>query len=249
MNTAPVALITGAARRIGAHLVHTLHQHGWDVALHYHQSHADALAVQKNCEARRPNSVHLIAADLRITTQYTALIEQVKNWRGRLDVLINNASSFYSTPLATATDAQWEDLLGTNLKAPFFLTLAAAPLLRTSRGCVINLVDIHAERPLLDYAIYSIAKAGNAMMVKALARELAPEVRVNGIAPGAILWPATDVNSADDKAAYEQQLTRIALQRAGNPDDIAQAVLFLIRDAPYMTGQIMTVDGGRTLQQ
>ena len=160
-------------------------------------------------------------------------------------MLVNNASSFYPTPLGQVTEAQWHELMGSNLKAPFFLAQCAAPLLRASRGCVVNLVDIHAERPLADHPVYSMAKAGNAMMVKALARELGPEVRVNGIAPGAILWPEQGLS--DD--AKRETLSRTALERPGSPEDIARTLLFLVRDAEYITGQIIAVDGGRTTQQ
>jgi pteridine reductase len=172
-------------------------------------------------------------------------MERIGSFRGRLDILVNNASSFYPTPFKDASADQWEDLIGSNLKGPFFLTREAAPLLRAAGGCVINLVDIHAERPLKDHPIYSIAKAGNAMMVKALARELGPEVRVNGIAPGAILWPEQGLA----EATKQEILDRTALRRAGSPTDIARTLLFLVRDADYITGQIIAVDGGRTLQQ
>jgi pteridine reductase len=160
-------------------------------------------------------------------------------------VLVNNASSFYPTPLAEATEAQWTELMGTNLKAPFFLAQAMAPLLAAADGCIVNLVDIHAERPHAAHPIYSMAKAGNAMMVRALARELGPGVRVNGVAPGAILWPDQGLS----EAARQTILDRTALKRAGTPEDIARTVLFLVRDAQYITGQVLAVDGGRTIQQ
>ncbi len=184
-----VALITGAAHRIGAHIARTLHAEGVDVVIHYRHSSAVAEALRDELEASRADSVLLLQADLHRTELFPRLIAAVQHWRGRLDLLVNNASSFYPTPMETATEAQWNDLLGSNLKAPFFLAQQAAPLLRSSAGAIINLVDIHAERPLKDHPVYSIAKAGNAMLVKALARELGPEIRVNGIAPGAILWP------------------------------------------------------------
>jgi pteridine reductase len=240
-----VALITGGAHRIGAQIARTLHGAGMDLVIHYRSSAAAAEALRAELVLVRPDSVRLLQADLHDCAAFPGMIAAVRAFRGRLDVLVNNASSFYPTPLDTATAEQWDDLIGSNLKGPFFLAREAAPLLRQAGGCVINLVDIHAERPLKDHPIYSIAKAGNAMMVKALARELGPEVRVNGIAPGAILWPEQGL--AD--TAKEEILGRTALQRAGTPEDIARTLLFLVRDADYITGQIIAVDGGRTLQQ
>ena len=240
-----VALITGAAHRIGAQIARTLHAQQMDLVLHYRSSKSAAKALQAELEASRRNSVLLLQADLNRCLGFAAVIEQVRAFRGRLDVLVNNASSFYPTPLGDASEEQWDDLIGSNLKGPYFLTKEAAPLLRTANGCVVNLVDIYAQRPLKRYSIYSIAKAGNAMMVKSLARELGPAVRVNGISPGVILWPEQGL-SDDTK---EQILGRTALKRAGSPEDIARALVFLIRDANYTTGQIIAVDGGRTLQQ
>jgi pteridine reductase len=240
-----VALITGAAHRIGARIARLLHAEGVDLALHYHRSSEAAEALQRALELDRQGSVQLVRGDLCDTARLSVLIAEVEAYHGRLDVLVNNASSFYPTPLEEATEAQWENLLGSNLKGPFFLTRAAAPLLRKSRGVVINLVDIHSQRPLKAHPIYSIAKAGNAMMVKTLARELGPEVRVNGISPGAILWPEQGLSDA----TKDEILSRTALGRAGTPDDIARTLLFLVRDADYITGQIIAVDGGRTLQQ
>jgi len=240
-----VALVTGAALRIGARIARCLHAQGMDMVLHYRGSEAAAQALAAELVLSRPDSVLLHRADLNRCHEFTDLIERIRAFRGRLDVLVNNASGFYPTPFDDAGEEQWEDLMGSNLKGPFFLTKAAAPLLRAASGCVVNLVDIHAERPLKGYPIYSIAKAGNAMMVKALARELGPQVRVNGIAPGAILWP----EQTPGEGVKQEILARTALERAGAPVDIARAVIFLVRDADYITGQIITVDGGRMLQQ
>ncbi len=239
-----VALITGAAHRIGAGIARALHKEGMDIVLHFRHSEDEATALQQELEGQRPNSVIRHQADLLDISNLPPLIHQIEEWRGRLDLLVNNASSFYPTPIDQVTETQWEDLLGTNLKAPFFLSLAAAPMLRKNSGNIVNLVDIHAERPLKEYPIYSIAKAGNAMMVKALARELGPEIRVTGIAPGAILWPEAELTAA----AKVEILSRTALKRLGNPEDIARTLLFLVRDADYITGQIITLDGGRSTQ-
>lgn len=237
-------LITGAAHRIGAQILRRLHGEGMNLTLHYRRSRAPAEALRDELEAKRPGSIQLLQADLHRTENIPALIRQVEERFGRLDLLVNNASSFYPTPLATASEAQWDELMGSNLKAPFFLAQAAASLLRASRGCIVNLVDIHAERPLKDHPIYSAAKAGNAMLVKALARELGPEVRVNGVAPGAILWPEQGL----DDDTKREILDRTTLKRPGTPDDIARTVLFLVRDADYISGQIIAVDGGRSTQ-
>lgn len=240
-----VALITGAAHRVGAAIARSLHEEGMDLVLHYRSSETAARLLQAELAATRPDSVLLLQADLNKSMGFMGMIERVRAFRGRLDLLVNNASSFYPTPLGDADEEQWEDLVGSNLKGPFFLTKEAASMLRTARGCVVNLVDIHAERPLKNHSIYSIAKAGNAMMIKALARELGPGVRVNGIAPGVILWPEEDPSDETKDVI----LARTALKRAGSPEDIARAVVFLVRDADYITGQIIAVDGGRTLQQ
>jgi pteridine reductase len=240
-----VALVTGAARRIGACIARLLHAGGMDIVLHFRHSAAPAQALCEELEAGRAGSVLPVQADLHDTARFPELMARIGAWRDRLDLLVNNASSFYPTPLGETTEAQWDDLLGSNLKAPFFLACTAAPLLRASGGSLINLVDIHAERPLREHAVYCIAKAGSAMMVKALARELGPEVRVNGVSPGAILWPEGEMG----EAARREILERTALRRAGAPEDIARTVLFLHRDASYITGQIVTVDGGRSLQQ
>ena len=240
-----VALITGAAQRIGARIARLLHAEGVYLLLHYRNSADAAHALANELNAARAGSVRLVQAELLEPHAPTQLLDAVTAFRGRLDILVNNASSFYPTPLRQATEAHWNELIGSNLKAPFFLAQAAAPLLRASKGCIVNLVDVHAERPLTDHPIYSMAKAGNAMMVKALARELGPEVRVNGIAPGAILWPEQGL-SGDAK---REILARTALERPGTPEDIARTLLFLVRDADYITGQIIAVDGGRTIQQ
>lgn len=243
--TGKTALITGAAHRIGADIARTLHHAGLNLVLHYRRSRAAAEALQAELNGRRAGSVALVQADLLDTANHPALIRQAYSVWERLDVLVNNASSFYPTPVGTVTEAQWNDLLGTNLKTPFFLAQAAAEYLRQSRGCIVNIVDIHGERPLKDYPVYSIAKAGLAMLTKSLARELGPEVRVNGVAPGAILWPERGL----DEEAKKQIIDRTALKRHGSPHDVARTVLFLIRDADYMTGQILNVDGGRSLSQ
>ncbi len=240
-----VALVTGGAHRIGARICAELHAAGMSAAIHYHRSADAATALVASLEQQRPGSTLALPADLDDFAALPRLIELVRDRFGRLDALINNASRFYPTPLGSVTAAQWDELMGSNLRAPFFLAQAAAPLLRENRGCVVNLVDIHAQRPLKDHSVYCMAKAANAMMVKALARELGPEVRVNGVAPGAILWPDTPMGDA----AKQEILTRTALRRTGTPDDIARAVLFLVRDADYTTGQILAVDGGRTVQQ
>jgi pteridine reductase len=239
------ALVTGGAHRIGARICEHLHAAGMDVAVHYHRSEEAALAIVASLEARRPGSAVALRADLDDPAALPQLIESVHGRFGRLDALVNNASRFYPTPVGSATQTQWDDLMGSNLRAPFFLAQAAAPLLRTGGGCIVNLVDIHAQRPLKDHPIYCMAKAANAMMVRSLARELGPEVRVNGVAPGAILWPDTPMGDA----SKQEILGRTALRRTGTPDDIARAVLFLVRDADYTTGQILAVDGGRTVQQ
>ncbi|MCU7906646.1 MAG: pteridine reductase [Candidatus Thiodiazotropha sp. (ex Epidulcina cf. delphinae)] len=243
--TGKSALITGAAHRIGAAIARVLHAEGMDILLHYRNSKAAAEQVKNELEADRPDSVWLLQADLHRPDSHRQLIGQAEARCKRLDLLVNNASGFYPTPVETATHEQWDDLIGSNLKAPLFLSQAAAPLLLKTNGCIINLVDIHAQRPLKNHPIYSVAKAGNVMLVKSLARELGPAIRVNGIAPGAILWPEQGLSDRDRQAI----LDRTALKRPGTPEDIAHTLLFLFRDAHYITGQIIAVDGGRTLQQ
>ena len=240
-----VALVSGAAQRIGAQIARTLHGAGMRIALHYHASADAAMRLAAELEAMRPGSVTTLRADLDDPAAPQAIVAQVLARFGGLDVLVNNASRFYPTPLDSATAAQWDELMGSNLRAPFFLAQAAAPLLRAAGGCIVNLVDVHARRPLAGHPIYCMAKAANAMMVKSLARELGPEVRVNGVAPGAILWPDRDL----DDAAKREILDRTALRRTGTLDDVAKAVLYLVRDADYVTGQVLAVDGGRTAQQ
>jgi pteridine reductase len=240
-----VALVTGGAQRIGAQIVRTLHAAGMNVAIHYHSSAAPAEQLAGELNAVRPGSATTVHGDLDDLGSAPELVAAVEARFGRLDVLVNNASRFYPTPLDTATAAQWEELMGSNLRAPFFLAQAAAPLLRASGGCIVNLVDVHARRPLKDHPIYCMAKAANAMMVMSLARELGPSVRVNGVAPGAILWPDRELSDA----AKQEILDRTALKRTGEMEDVAKAVLFLVRDADYVTGQILAVDGGRTVQQ
>jgi len=242
MNT-KTALITGAARRIGAGTARSLHAAGYNLALHYLSSVAEAQVLADDLNQLRNNSAQLVQADLRRTEKLAPMIEQVAGIWGRLDVLINNASSFYPTPMGTATEQHWDELLGSNLKAAFFLSQAAVPYLCERGGSIVNIVDIHAERGLKNYPVYSIAKAGLAAMTRALAKELGPEIRVNGVAPGAILWPEHDM----DGAKQAEILARIPLRRKGEPGDVARAVLFLVENAPYVTGQILAVDGGRSL--
>ena len=238
-----VVLITGAARRIGAAIATTLHRNGANIAVHYRKSSADAEALVDRLNAERPDSAALFQADLNDVEALPSLVEKVIAWHGTLDVLVNNASSFYPTPPGEITQANWDDLVGSNLKAPLFLSQAALPALREARGAIINLIDVHAQRPLRNHAVYGSAKAGLAMLTRSLAKDLAPEVRVNGVSPGAILWPE---NGMDD-ATRESILKQIPLARAGQPADIAGCVLYLVKDATYVTGQIIAVDGGRSI--
>ena len=239
----PVALITGAARRVGAVIARTLHAAGYDLALHYRQSAEEARALADELQASRADSVLLVQADFADLTALAVSLESVVAHYGRLDALVNNASAFFPTPVAHATQAQWETLFASNARAPFFLSQAALPALREARGSIVNLVDIYAERPLADHPLYCMAKAALAAMTRSLALDLAPAVRVNGVAPGAVMWPS-DGKPYDDQQAM---LARTPLQRAGTPDDVAGTVLWLLRDAPFVTGQIIRVDGGRTL--
>ena len=237
-----VVLITGAAHRIGATTARMLHAEGMNILLHYRHSRDAAEALQTELNDIRPDSVKLLQADLHDTQSLPGLIEEAVNAWDRLDVLINNASSFYPTPIGSVTEAQWDDLIGSNLKAPLFLSQAAAPYLRQHQGCIVSIVDIHAERPLKEFPVYSMAKAGLVMLTKSLACELGPEVRVNAVAPGAILWPENL-----GEAEKEKIISRTFLKRQGAPEDIARAILYLVRDAGYVSGQVITVDGGRSL--
>lgn len=239
------ALISGGARRVGAEIARTLHSHGMNLVIHYRSSKDDAHALKTELEKQRTRSVALVQGDLLDTARLTGIAEEAAAAFGRLDALVNNASSFYPTPVGTATEHQWDDLIGTNLKAPFFLAQAAWPHLRKTHGCIINIADIHGERPIKRYPIYSAAKAGLVMMTKSLARELSPEVRVNAIAPGTIMWPEGEAEV--DDAQKQEMLARIPLKRSGSPDDIARTALFLIRDAGYINGQVIAVCGGRTV--
>lgn len=237
-------LMTGGAKRVGAYCVRYLHAQGCNILLHYRSSVLAATTLADELNEQRPDSVQLFQADLANKTERQALANIAKHAWGGIDVLINNASSFYATEVEQVTEAQWDDLLGSNLKAPFFLIQALIPVLKNNQGCVVNIVDIHAERGLADYSVYCIAKAGLVALTKILAKELAPQVRVNAVAPGAILWPE---QGNIDEQKKQEILAKVALQRAGSPADIAKAIHFLIHDAEYITGQVITVDGGRTL--
>ena len=239
----PVALITGAAKRVGAQIARTLHAAGYDLALHYRHSRSEMDALCAGLEAARAGSTLSIAGELGDTELLPTVIGQCIARFGRLDALINNASAFYPTPVGTVTAAQWDELFASNARAPFFLAQAAAPHLKSTQGCIVNMVDIYAERPLPRHPVYCMAKAALAMMTLSLAKELAPQVRVNGIAPGAVLWPESGKEYTDQ----QELIARTPLQRAGAPEDVATAVLFLVRDAKFTTGQILRVDGGRAL--
>lgn len=236
-------LITGGAKRIGAETSRTLHAAGMDIIIHYRSSQQEADELCYELNQLRENSAHVIQGDLDDDHVYSRIIEDAFEVWGRLDVLINNASSFFPTPIGTITLGHWHNLMNSNLKAPLFLSQAAAPYLKENNGCIINMVDIHAFRPMSKHPVYCAAKAGLAMLTQSLAKELGPEIRVNGIGPGAILWPENDM----DESTKEFIIQRTALKRHGEPKDIAKAILFLVRDAGYITGHIVPVDGGRSL--
>ena len=242
-DTRPVALVTGAARRIGARIAQRLHAAGYDLALHHRGSEADMAALVAGLEAARPRSTCVLVAELADDGAPAHLVGETLARFGRLDALVNNASAFFPTPLGTTTPAQWDALFAPNARAPFFLAQAAAPALRAARGAIVNLADIHGERPLRDHAVYGMAKAALLMLTRALALELAPDVRVNAVAPGAVLWPEHG-KPDHEKAAL---LAATPLGRAGDPDDVAEAVRWLLQDATYTTGQVIRVDGGRLL--
>jgi pteridine reductase len=239
-----VVLITGGAKRVGAASARLLHAAGANLMVHYRSSATEARALQDELNAIRPDSVALIQADLHDTNGLPSLVHQTVVIFGGLDVLLNNASSFYPTPVGDITEKDWVDLMGSNLKAPMFLSQAAAPELKKRRGCIINITDIHADRPLKSYVVYSVAKAGLVGLTKSMARELAPEVRVNGIAPGPIMWPEGDSNF--DEVSRQRIVSHTMLKRAGDPTDIALAVRFFAMDTHFVTGQILAVDGGRS---
>lgn len=243
MSTIKTALITGGAKRVGAVTTKTLHQAGYNVIIHCRLSRqaADDLAAELN--SSRADSAKVIQGDLNLETIYNHLIDEAYQCWNRLDVLVNNASSFYPTPIGSITLDDWNNLVNSNMKAPLFLAQAAAPYLKQSKGNIINMVDVHAQRPMKEHPVYCAAKAGLAMLTMSLAKELGPEVRVNGVAPGAILWPENDMPEHTKNLILE----RTSLKRPGEPIDIAKTILFLVRDGDYITGQIIAVDGGRSL--
>jgi pteridine reductase len=238
-----VVLITGGARRVGAEIARALHGAGGNILIHYRSSAAAAIALADEFNRARPQSAGIFTAQLVDADAPDKLIAATLSEFGRLDILINNASTFYPTPVGKITLSQWDDLIGSNLKAPLFLSQAAAPSLRAQRGLIINMIDIHAFRPLRAHVVYSAAKAGLAMLTRSLARELGPEIRVNGIAPGPVLWPEGEM----DEDLKHEIVEKTALKRHGTPQDIARTALFLAKDAPYITGQIISVDGGRSI--
>ena len=237
-------LITGGAKRVGAAICRRLHAAGANLMLHYRASAGEARLLQAELNHARPSSVALIQADLLDLPKLPSVVEQTIQTYGRLDALVNNASSFFPTPVGEISEAAWNDLIGTNLQVPLFLAQAAAPALRKSQGAIVNLSDIHAERPLKNFVIYSIAKAGLAGLTRSLARELAPDVRVNAVAPGPILWPDDE---SFDELSRQRIISHTPLKREGTPEDIARAVHFLLADANYITGETINVDGGRNM--
>ena len=239
----PVALITGAAKRVGAQIARSLHGAGYDLALHYRHSRGEMDALCAELNMARNGSARAIQAELADVEVMPRIVDDCIARFGRLDALVNNASAFYATPVGSVTPTQWEELFASNARAPFFLAQAAAPHLQAAHGAIVNMADIYAERPLPGHAVYCMAKAALVMMTLALAKELGPEVRVNAIAPGAVLWPESGKAYADQK----ELVARTPLKRAGSPEDVAAAVLFLLRDAKFSTGQILKVDGGRAL--
>ncbi len=240
-----VVLVTGGAKRVGAAICRRLHAAGANIALHYRTSQQDALSIQAELNARRANSVAVFQADLLQWETLPTLVAHVVAHFGKLDGLVNNASSFYATPLAQVNLAQWQDLIGSNLQAPLFLAQAAADELRRNHGSIVNIIDIHADRPMQGHLLYNVAKSGLRGLTLALAQELAPQVRVNGVSPGAILWPTE--GDWQDQAKRADIIEHTLLKREGEPDDIARTVTFLMQDAPYITGQILAVDGGRSI--
>jgi pteridine reductase len=241
--TGRVALVTGGARRIGAALVRGFHAAGANVVIHCHRSTREAEQLRAELDAKRGRSAVVAAADLLDERTTLGIIESAISAFGRLDILINNASTFYPTPFGQITSEHWNDLVGTNLRAPLFVSQAAVPHLRQARGLILNMIDIHAQRPLPHYPVYSTAKAGLAMLTRALARELGPDIRVNGIAPGPILWP----DAGAEPQLQAEIVSKTLLKRTGSPDDIVRTALFLAREASYITGQIIAVDGGRSV--
>lgn len=239
----PVVLLTGAARRVGAAIARCLHAAGYDLALHCRHSRDALDALCAELEQRRAGSTLALQAELADLDALPRLVEACAGRFGRLDGLVNNASAFHPTPIGETSAAQWDALFASNARAPFFLAQAAAPLLRDNGGAIVNLVDIYAERPLARHTVYCMAKAALGMLTLSLAQELAPRVRVNGVAPGAVMWPEAGKTYADQA----ELIARTPLRRAGSADDVAGAVLWLLRDAPFVTGQIVRVDGGRSL--
>ena len=238
-------LVTGGAKRVGAAICRRLHAAGASLAVHYRSSGQEALTLRDELNALRPESALAFQADLLDPDALQQLVREVVEKFGRLDALVNNASSFYATPLAEVDEQQWHDLLGTNLRAPLFLAQAAAAELRRHHGCIVNIADIHAERPMRGHLLYSVAKAGLTALTRALAQEMAPQVRVNAVAPGVIMWPE---NAAwVDEEQRRKIVAHTLLKREGEPEDVARAVTFLIQDAPYVTGQIIAVDCGRSI--
>lgn len=244
--THPAALVTGAAQRIGATIARRLHAVGYNIVLHYRKSSGAAQALCAELNTLRPHSALSLMAELNDVEAIERLAQQALAQWQRMDVLVNNASSFYPTPVGKTTTEQWDDLMGSNARAPFFLAQALAPALAAQKGSVVNIADIYADRPLAQHTLYCMAKAANVMLTKSLAQELAPAVRVNGVAPGAILWP--EQGGAVDADAQTKLLGSVPLARTGLPDDIANTVLFLVRDAPYISGQVIAVDGGRSIR-
>jgi pteridine reductase len=236
-------LITGGARRVGAAIVRELHAAGANVAIHHRKSTAEAAALARELNEARPGSAGTVRAELLDLGQLPMLVDFAKRTFGGLDLLVNNASTFYPTKIGEITPEAFDDLIGTNLKIPMFLAQAATPLLRASRGAIINIVDIHALRPLRNYMVYCVAKAGLHMLTRSLAKELGPEIRVNGISPGPVLWP----ESGGDEAQRAKIIERTILKRMGSPADIARTALFLASSAPFITGQVLAVDGGRSV--
>lgn len=237
-------LITGGAKRVGAAICRRLHASGANIMLHYRRSAGEARLLQAELNHLRPDSVALIQADLMDEAKLPSIVEQTLQRFGQLDALVNNASSFYETPIGEISAADFNDLIGTNLRAPLFLAQAAAGALRKSQGAIVNITDIHAERPLKNFVVYTVAKAGLTGLTRSLARELAPEVRVNAVAPGPVMWPD---EAAFDELARARIISHTPLKREGVPDDVAKAVHFLLVDAPYITGETINVDGGRAI--